>query len=340
VCIGIHLDAQADDYSQGSVAHEQPCVQRGEYVPAPKTTTWDIEPHTQVKHVILKRYLDAWLSILSSTNGRILVVDGFAGPGIYNGGEPGSPIIAIEAFLNHNNSVLRTRVVEFIFIEENSDRLEVLKDQVNSKYPPDITSKVHYYHGKFDDTMTAVLDALDQQGHRMAPAFAFVDPFGFSDTPISTLGRIMQQEKCELLINFMHGFVQRFINNPDPAVARHYDDLFGTSDWRGLATTALPTKEREGRIHDLYQAQLQRNGARYVRSFRLRNKFNQTEYFLFFATNHLLGLDRMKQAMWRADRTGAMTSRTTPTPQVPYCLRWSLTLRLLSKQLRPDLAAR
>jgi three-Cys-motif partner protein len=254
-------------------------------MPAPKTTTWDIEPHTQVKHIILRRYVEAWLPILASTNGRILVVDGFAGPGIYNGGEPGSPIIAIDAFLNHSNSVLRTRDVVFMFIEEDGDRLAVLQEQVNAKYPPAITNKVRFYHGKFDDTMTAVLDALDQQGQRMAPAFAFVDPFGFSDTPISTLGRIMRQDKCEILINFMHGFVQRFINNPDPAVARHYDDLFGTTAWRGLATTALPSKERERRIHDLYEAQLQHSGARYVRSFRLRNKFNQTEYFLFFATN-------------------------------------------------------
>ena len=115
----------------------------------------------------------------------------------------------------------------------------------------------------------------------------------------------MRQEKCEILINFMHRFVQRFINDPDPAIARHYDGLFGTSEWRGLATTTLPPKERERRIHDLYQTQLQHNGARYVRSFRLRNKFNQTEYFLFFATNHWMGLDKMKQAMWRADPTGA-----------------------------------
>jgi three-Cys-motif partner protein len=63
-------------------------------------TIWSITPHTQAKHAILKRYLDAWFPILSrqaailnrkfgTVNGRrILYIDGFAGPGIYTGGEP------------------------------------------------------------------------------------------------------------------------------------------------------------------------------------------------------------------------------------------------------------
>jgi three-Cys-motif partner protein len=50
-----------------------------------------LEPHTRAKHEILKRYLQAWMVILSQ--GRfpeILYIDGFAGPGQYEGGEAGS----------------------------------------------------------------------------------------------------------------------------------------------------------------------------------------------------------------------------------------------------------
>lgn len=274
-------------------------------MPAPRTTTWAIEPHTQVKHIILKKYLDAWFPILSRWNGRILVIDGFAGPGIYDGGEPGSPIIAIDTFLHHSHISLSSREVVFIFIEEKPERMEMLKQQIQARYSPELVDNILFYNSKFDDTVTSVLDEIEQQRKKLAPTFAFVDPFGFSDTPMSTLGRILRQDSAEILVNFMHGFVQRFINNPDETIARHYDGLFGTSAWRGIAATDIPTKERERRIHDLYQTQLHANGARYVRSFRLRNKSNQTEYFLFFATNHPLGLDKMKQAMWRADPTGA-----------------------------------
>jgi three-Cys-motif partner protein len=59
---------------------------------APKTTTWRLEAHTRAKHEILGRYLQAWTPILSASGlPHILYIDGFAGPGRYDGGEDGSP---------------------------------------------------------------------------------------------------------------------------------------------------------------------------------------------------------------------------------------------------------
>lgn len=55
----------------------------------PRATHWALEPHTQAKHLILRRYLEAWLPIMATHNGRIVFVDGFAGPGRYVGREEG-----------------------------------------------------------------------------------------------------------------------------------------------------------------------------------------------------------------------------------------------------------
>ena len=73
------------------------CICFNGVVAVPKDTIWPIEPHTAAKHQILRKYLDAWLPILGTYNNRMLYIDGFAGPGEYTGGEPGSPIIALEA---------------------------------------------------------------------------------------------------------------------------------------------------------------------------------------------------------------------------------------------------
>ena len=35
------------------------------------------------------------------------------------------------------------------------------------------------------------------------------------------------------------------------------------------------------------------------------NQGNSTDYFLFFATNNLKGLEKMKEAMWKVDDTGS-----------------------------------
>ena len=59
----------------------------------PKETLWEMEPHTEVKHAILRKYLGAWFGIMGRTNPRIIYIDGFCGPGRYIGGEDGSPIL-------------------------------------------------------------------------------------------------------------------------------------------------------------------------------------------------------------------------------------------------------
>ncbi|MYH72240.1 MAG: three-Cys-motif partner protein TcmP, partial [Acidimicrobiia bacterium] len=67
---------------------------------APQETVWSIEPHTAAKHELLKHYLNAWFPILASRERRIMFLDGFAGPGIYSDGSPGSPVIALRTLLD------------------------------------------------------------------------------------------------------------------------------------------------------------------------------------------------------------------------------------------------
>ena len=42
-------------------------------------TLWIPDAHTLAKHAILRRYLQAWLPIMSRWNRRGVVIDGFAG---------------------------------------------------------------------------------------------------------------------------------------------------------------------------------------------------------------------------------------------------------------------
>ena len=65
------------------------------------TTIWDLDDHTRAKHEILRYYLGGWFPILARASGRIIYLDGFAGPGIYSNGEEGSPIIALRTASEH-----------------------------------------------------------------------------------------------------------------------------------------------------------------------------------------------------------------------------------------------
>lgn len=78
----------------------------------------------------------------------MLYIDGFAGPGIYNGGEEGSPIIALKEAILHTAKI-KSEVV-FIFIEAESDRHQVLKQQVETLSIPS-NMKFNCIHGRFDE---------------------------------------------------------------------------------------------------------------------------------------------------------------------------------------------
>ncbi len=151
-----------------------------------RTTRWELPPHTKIKHEILKRYLDAWLPILGSWAGRIVFIDGFAGPGRYSGGEPGSPVIALQALLNHPyfEQPRAGREVVFIFIEQDAERKESLQQEIDS-IPRPAWVKAEVREGQFVDHMTEILDAVEADKKKLAPTFAFIDPFGFKGLPMT-----------------------------------------------------------------------------------------------------------------------------------------------------------
>lgn len=67
----------------------------------PLQQLWTKEEQTEGKHLVLKYYLDGWFPILGSSHRRILYIDGFAGPGEYSDGQPGSPLLALGCVKRH-----------------------------------------------------------------------------------------------------------------------------------------------------------------------------------------------------------------------------------------------
>jgi three-Cys-motif partner protein len=273
--------------------------------PLPQTSSivWPIEPHTQAKHEILRNYLKAWFPILSRWERRIIYLDGFAGPGIYSGGEVGSPVIALQTAVEHK---LRKQFQEimFFFIEKDRQRATMLKQVLEKRFPKlPGNIKYHVQGAEFAPTLKQVLDELEQHGARLAPTFAFLDPFGFSGFPMKLIGRLMSYDKCEVLITFMAGFVKRFL---DELRAPVLNDLFATGEWE--KARSMHEDQRLRFLLNLYETQLKDvGGASYVRSFGMIGPQNQLIYYLVFGTKHWKGLEVMKEAMFKVDRRGTYT---------------------------------
>ena len=256
-------------------------------------------PHTAAKHLLLKRYLDRWFPILGKYNRIINYIDGFAGPGEYEGGETGSPLLAIEAAKYHvDHGTLPDNVtINFIFVEAKPDYADHLVGKLNG-----LTNRSQFritvINGRFANVISGILDRLEKESKFLDPMFAFVDPFGFSGIPFDLMGRILSYPRCEIFVNIMVEFINRFIDHPLDRIVEHLPTTFGTTD-------VLKIVDRPGdRIRPflkLYQDQL-KTKAKFVGRFDMHGSRDKKTYSLFFASNSSRGFEKMKETMWSVDK--------------------------------------
>jgi three-Cys-motif partner protein len=272
---------------------------------------WELEPHTKAKHEILKSYLGAWFPILASVHQRIVYVDGFAGPGVYKGGEDGSPIIALNVALNHP-LLSNSKELVFLFIERDERRVSQLKQKLNNMNLP-LHFKVSVECDSFENCINKVLDSISEQGKHLSPSFFFIDPFGPTGFPMELIKKICGQNRSEVLINFSYQSMNQWFLE-DPSKHKSLDLLFGDDKWRKVLTIEPNKKEEFLRI--AYQNALEELGWK-VRPFCMINKHNQTQYYLFFATKNLLGMSVMKSAMWKSAPIGDFKYSDLSNPNQP-----------------------
>ena len=266
------------------------------------STIWSIANHTVAKHEILKKYLEAWIPILGKRD-RIVFLDGFAGPGVYKGGEDGSPIIAIETAMKHS-AIKNIKEINFIFIEKNKKRYENLRQIIAKKFPkPAQNIKIRCIHGDFAKSCSKVLDEFEKDGKGLDRILAFLDPFGYSDVPFDLISRILKYPKCELLLTFMHGYMIRFLHELHENAV---NTLFKTNLLEE-AGHIKNTDERLKRLLEIFFEQLEEIDIKFIRSFTMRDSNKKTIYDLIFATKHWKGMDEMKKAMLNVQKNGTYT---------------------------------
>lgn len=265
--------------------------------------TWAIEPHTEAKHRILAAYLNAWFPIVSRGGfPRVIYIDGFAGPGTYQDGQQGSPIQALRALAEQK--IPLNSCFEFHFVERDPAIVSALESSIEHLRQAGLvpaSADIHIHREMlFQEAYEAELRPRLLR-YSNAPVFALVDPFGWTGMPMRIIGDLLRRPHAEVLVNFMFEEINRFLAHE--AQPGNFDSLFGAPDWRPCI--ALRGARRTRCIHDYYRDCLHTVAeAKFVRSFEMRNERNLTDYFLFFATNSLKGLEKMKEAMWRVGPGG------------------------------------
>lgn len=266
----------------------------------PKDTVWPLDPHTQAKHLIIRKYLDAWYPICAGGQFKeFTYAEGFAGPGVYSGGEPGSPVIALDVFLRRSRLLSSDQRLNVLLIEKRGDRVDELRRQV--------TKKVDKYGGqpaqlcvtfREDDCATALLPALQDLSPRRSPFFAVLDGWGGPDPiPLEIARSAAKRPGGEVLVTFQPQHLVRFAEVE--ARAQVGDRCFGSDTWR--AVVDQPRELKKKFLVDCYRKSLFDAGFGYVASFEMQDE-KKNELHLVFASNHPTGLAKMKEAMWKVDK--------------------------------------
>lgn len=277
----------------------------GTFVAMNEPVLWRLDDHTRAKHRVLRAYLDRWIPVMGqqavqmrgTEPPRLLLVDGFAGPGRYADGEEGSPLIMLNAFLAHQARA-RLSDVQFLylFIEHNRGRFENLQRELGALALPD-NVRVRPVLGEFETAFGGLVDEITGRGRRLIPTFVFVDPFGYSAASMSLHGRFLDFPRAEALFFLPLSYLVRFVGRDGQENA--LNSLFDTDEWRDAIP--LDGAARRAFLIALFERQLRRQRrVRFVHSFELHTR-DGSDYRLVFATGHERGFELMKEAMWRVD---------------------------------------
>lgn len=296
----------------------------------PQEVRWKRLRHTEAKHKILVDYLDAWIPILAQKSGitELIFIDAFAGPGRYSGGEPGSPLLMLDAYLRRRDRTRLGVTAHYFFIEEDAKRAEALRGELGKRNETDDATWL-VVEGRYDDELPTLLAGLNAKWKVAERAiFAFVDPFGGTKAElVSQLGQLPQ---CDLLMFVPLGTFARLIESSDLDVT--LDNLYRDADWRA-ARKKHEIRERMGILVELLREQLGKSSL-WVRAFEITPRGRGDSYFLFFGTNSPKGLERMKDAMWKLDPVAGQRFRDSTTVDDPVLFEPEPNLAPLLATLR------
>lgn len=268
---------------------------------------WEYREHTRVKHILLEKYLAAWIPILGKYNARVCYFDGFAGRGEYidekthNVIQVGSPLIALrvaDRLSEHFGKLI------CFFIEKDKDNFKNLKE-VLEREKPSIRNwqkiEVIKENDEFANVANGFFEYLVKEKSTLVPSFFFLDPFGFSGIPFSIIEKILFNPKTEVFFTFMVRDIARFIQLRE--LEDTFDSLFGTDKWKGVIDSS---RKPEIALINLYREQLHKvANVKYSWPFRVYTSEKvQTLYYLLHATNHYKGHSIMKGIMFNQSAQG------------------------------------
>lgn len=285
------------------------------------------------KHELLRRYIPPFGGMTStqSQSRRVVYVDGYAGEGRYEDGDPASAEIALRVATHHRSIGLD---LSCFFVEQQAKSFARLQEVVRSYEARGVYARAH--HGEVND----VLDDVVQQATGV-PLFLFLDPCGLC-LPMERLVDVLARRRpdrrpaTELLMNFSMMAVRRLgghVTSPkgNEKSLERFDDVCGGRWWRDYFTGRRSDQDAAEEVAAEYTRRLRQQTGMFVQSVPVAKAPHwKPVYHLVFATRSPYGLWVFGDALARARDKWWETVELNDEEQNPD------TLFPIGPVLRPD----
>lgn len=256
---------------------------------------------TEAKHFILRRYLQA-LAFKVLTFQDITYVDGFSGPWETKteNFSDSSFMIAISVLQDAQQQYFeRTsirRKIRCFFSENDPEAFAQLEQAVAQYHRPAQGFDIKTYCGKFEDAVSTIQTFVGNSF-----PLIFIDPTGWTGYPFDKIKPLFARPKCEVLINFMYAFVQRFVYSDDVDTINSLNPILGGPGWRDRLDASL---DRGPAAEKLFRETLKSVGNfDFVVSTKIdKATTERPHFFITYGTKSLEGLKVFRQTEYDALR--------------------------------------
>jgi three-Cys-motif partner protein len=278
-----------------------------------------IQHHSIAKHGIFRAYLVAYIQTLVSNPNRdefrLVLVDGFAGGGIYRHEDTraivlGSPFIMLDATKEAEaaiNADRRKQVkldIDYFFIERDRAAAECLRHVLTERgYGARMHQDIFLLNSDFESNVDRLIEHVRGKMPRSPRAIFLLDQYGYSEVPTERIAKIIQSlPGSEVILTFavdalLNYFTERSgitksilqtVGIPDILRGRSFEDIKKTEkDWRLFVQACL------------YQELVQKCRAKYYTLFFIRSSQGHGDYWLIHFSQKARARDVMTRIHWQ-----------------------------------------
>jgi len=269
----------------------------------------NLEDHSKAKIELYEKYLSIYLNIIARVEfiDRIYLLDLFAGEGIYEDAEKGSPLAAINCIKNHyfaNGKKCTNTTIYFndygkSKIDPTKSKIERIKSLIEKEYVP-AAVEIEYSETPYSEIISEVIARLNKLTKNQR-ALIFIDPWGYKDINPLDIRELLQNGLTEVLlflpIYHMYRFADKALSKSDNFPGGKPLEKFFLTLFEEQKPNTNSNLEFIDSLSNQFKAYLQ---IKYTDTFVIeREKGNF--FCLFFFTNNKKGYQKMLESKWSLD---------------------------------------